>query len=268
MSTPFPGMDPYLERRGLWEGVHTRLLVALADAIAPQVRPRYRVDVEQRTYLAVMTPDDLIGKPDVLVLATREPRAAYSTSRPPGPVPVEIAELPMPEEVVERYLEIRDLGSGDVVTVIELLSHSNKSNREGRAQYDRKRLAVLASLTHLIEIDLLRAGDPMPMRISGNGNRTDYRILISRSHQRPLADAYRFGVRDAIPDVPVPLRNGEPEPILMLNQILHELYDRAGYDLAVDYSQPPVPPLVADDADWAVSLLAQLSTVIPGGPQQ
>ena len=82
MSTPFPGMDPYLERRGLWEGVHTRLLVALADAIAPQVRPRYRVDVEQRTYLAVMTPDDLIGKPDVLVLATREPRVAYHTVSP------------------------------------------------------------------------------------------------------------------------------------------------------------------------------------------
>lgn len=72
MSTPFPGMDPYLERRGLWEGVHTRLLVALADATAPRVRPRYRVDVEERTYLAVMTPDDLIGKPDVLILATRE----------------------------------------------------------------------------------------------------------------------------------------------------------------------------------------------------
>ena len=169
MSTPFPGMDPYLERRGLWEGVHTRLLVALADAIAPRVRPRYRVDVEQRTYLAVMTPDDLIGKPDVLILATREPDVAYRISRPPGPVTVEIAELPMPEEVVERYLEIRDLGSGDVVTVIELLSHSNKSSREGRAQYERKRLAVLASLTHLIEIDLLRAGDPMPMRVSATG---------------------------------------------------------------------------------------------------
>ena len=117
------------------------------------------------------------------------------------------------------------------MTVIELLSHSNKSSREGRAQYERKRLAVLASLTHLIEIDLLRAGDPMPMRVSGNGSRTDYRILVSRSHQQPLTDAYRFGVRDAIPDIPVPLRTGEPEPILALNQILHELYDHAGYDL-------------------------------------
>ena len=268
MSTPFPGMDPYLERRGLWKEFHTRLLVAVADAIAPQVRPRYRVDVEQRAYLAVMAPDEVIGKPDVLVLATRESSVAYRTSRPPGPVPVETAELPMPEEVVERYLEIRDLSSGDVVTVIELLSHSNKTSREGRAQYERKRLAVLASLTHLIEIDLLRAGDPMPMRVSGNGSRTDYRILVSRSHKRPLANAYRFGVRDAIPDIPVPLRNGEPEPGLALNQILHELYDRAGYDLAVDYSQPPVPPLTAGDDGWAASLLAEHATAIPSGPQQ
>ena len=75
MSTPFPGMDPYLERRGLWEGVHTRLLVALADAIAPQVRPRYRVDVEQRTYLAVMAPDDWVvgyGQPPIPPLAAED----------------------------------------------------------------------------------------------------------------------------------------------------------------------------------------------------
>ncbi len=108
----------------------------------------------------------------------------------------------------------------------------------------------------------------LPMRISGNGSRTDYRILVSRSHQRPLADAYRFGIRDAIPDIPVPLRNGEPEPILALNQILHDLYDRAGYDLAVDYRQPPVPPLADADADWAASLLAQHFTAFPSGPQQ
>ena len=100
----------------------------------------------------------------------------------------------------------------------------------------------------------------MPMRVSGNGSRTDYRILVSRSHQRPLADAYRFGVRDAIPDIPVPLRTGEPEPILALNRILHELYDPAGYDLAVDYGQPPIPPLADDDAGWAALLLAQHTT--------
>jgi len=58
MPTPFPGMDPYLERAEVWEEVHTRLIVAIADALGPQVRPKYRVGVEQRTYLAVLTPDE------------------------------------------------------------------------------------------------------------------------------------------------------------------------------------------------------------------
>src|SRR5262245_58375638 len=46
MPTPFPGMDPYLERRGHGHAVPTRLLVAIADALGPQVWPHYRVDIE------------------------------------------------------------------------------------------------------------------------------------------------------------------------------------------------------------------------------
>jgi hypothetical protein len=56
------------------------------------------------------------------------------------------------------------VATGDVITVIEILFHSNKSTRQGCEQYEHKRLAVLASLTNLVEIDLLRAGTPLPMR--------------------------------------------------------------------------------------------------------
>jgi len=48
MATPFPGMDPYLERSDVWPDVHNRLIVALADYLAPRVRPRYYVSIEQR----------------------------------------------------------------------------------------------------------------------------------------------------------------------------------------------------------------------------
>jgi hypothetical protein len=99
-------MDPCLERRGLWEGVHTRLIVAIADTLAPLVWPTYRV-----------------------------------------------------EEIKERYLEIRSVADSEVVTVIELLSHSNE--------------------------------------------------------------------------------------------------DRAGYDLAIDYGQPAVPPLREEDAAWAAQFVSQ-----------
>ena len=147
--------------------------------------------------------------------------------------------------------------TGDIITVIELLSHSNKSSRQGREQYEHKRLAVLASLTNLVEIDLLRAGDPMPMRLAGNGTLGDYRLVVSRSRHRPRADVYLFGVHTPIPDIPIPLRPGEAEPVLVLNQVLHDLYDRAGYDLAVDYSQPPIPPLAGEDAQWAAQRVRQ-----------
>jgi hypothetical protein len=248
-------MDPYLERRGLWEEVHTGLIAAIQQALAPLVRPRYRVAVERRVYLAVLSPDDLVGKPDVLVVSSAREVVPAEPPRTSVAVMPQVAELPMAEEVIERYLEIREVTTGDVITVLEILSHSNKSSRQGREQYERKRLAVLASLTNLVEIDLLRAGDPMPMRLMGNGTPGDYRLVVSRSWNRPQADVYLFGIRVPIPAVPIPLRPGEDEPVLALNQILHDLYDRAGYDLAIDYGQPPMPPLADGDAQWAVQLV-------------
>ncbi|WP_392533388.1 DUF4058 family protein [Nostoc sp. C117] len=38
MPSPFPGMNPYLENPELWPEVHSRLIIAIADAIAPQLR--------------------------------------------------------------------------------------------------------------------------------------------------------------------------------------------------------------------------------------
>jgi hypothetical protein len=258
MPTPFPGMDPYLERAGMWEEVHTRLIVAMADALGPQVRPKYRVGVEQRTYLAVMTPDEyaLVGKPDVLVTAPRrQVQPVQATATAVGIAP-RVAELPMPEEITERYLVVRDVITGEVITVIELLSPTNKLTRDGRLQYERKRLKVLGSATHFIEIDLLRGGEPFPFRVQDGNARSDYRILVSRAPDRPQAAVYLFTIRDPIPDIPVPLQSGEAEPTLALNHLLHDVYNRAGYDLTVDYQQaPPPPPLQEQDMQWMQQLL-------------
>ncbi len=51
MPTPFPGMDPYLEQRVLWPNVHNSLIAALRDYLAPRLRPRYFVAIEERTYI-------------------------------------------------------------------------------------------------------------------------------------------------------------------------------------------------------------------------
>jgi hypothetical protein len=247
-------MDPYLERQGFGEEVHTRLIVAIADELGQQVRPHYRVNVERRTYLSITTPDaiEFVGKPDVLVTAPpRQASGATVAISHTGATP-HVAALPMPEEVVERYLEVREVMTGEVITIIELLSPSNKLKAEGRQQYERKRLAILGSATNLIEIDLLRAGQPFPFWLQDDADtQSDYRIVVSRALQRPRADVYLFSMREPIPDIPVPLKPGEVEAVLPLNQILHTLYDRASYDLVIDYQQqPPLPSLDIEDMEW------------------
>lgn len=259
MPTPFPGMDPYLERRGGWEQVHTSLIVDIQRFLTPLLRPRYHVGIEEGTYLTVLPPDDQsTGMPDVLIAASLSPIVAAAPSvavaAPVAVAPV-VAQLPMPEEVKERYLEIRTVPDQQVITVIEILSPTNKTTHEGRELYEKKRLKVLGSLTHLVEIDLLRAGQPLPMKAP---RQSDYRLIVSRSQRRPYADVYLFSVRDLIPDLPIPLRSGEEEPLVPLNRILHEVYDQGGYDLIINYQQQPEPPLSEPDAAWATQILVEV----------
>lgn len=217
--------------------------------------------MEHRTYLSlVSTDEELVSKPDVMV-AQPKPQFSQPTSAPATagaavadpPMP---GELPMVEEMTERHLEIRDTTTQEVITAIEILSPTNKETLEGRQRYEKKRINIMASATNLVEIDLLRRGKPFPMHVAGATaeGRSDYRIVISRSWRRPAADVYLFGVRQPIPSFYIPLRPGEDEPVLPLNQILHELYDSGGYDLAIDYSQPPEPPLSDEDAAWVAQV--------------
>ncbi|NJN19157.1 MAG: DUF4058 family protein, partial [Oscillochloris sp.] len=139
------------------------------------------------------------------------------------------------------------------VTVVEVLSPTNKRPGEGRAQYLRKRREITSSLTHLVEIDLLRVGEPMPVeRWHGV---SDYRILVSRAEQRPQAVLFPFNVRDAIPAFGLPLYPGDPDVPVDLNQLVHALYDRGSYDLRLHYRDEPEPPLSSVDATWADALL-------------
>jgi hypothetical protein len=250
-------MNPYLENPELWAEVHSRLIVAIADSIAPQLRPKYRVAVEKRVYQMADENTVLVGIPDVTIgrsLTNTQPDALNIAVASPPAKPVTV-DIPIPEEVREGYLEVREVGTGEVVTAIELLSPKNKRPGEGRQAYEKKRQQVLASLTHLVEIDLLRAGEPMP--ILGKQIQSDYRILVSRSGLRPKAELYPFQLVEPIPAFLLPLRRGDTEPVVDLQTLIHGVYDRAGFDLAIDYTREPVPPLGEIDAIWAKDLLQQ-----------
>lgn len=252
MNSPFPGMDPYLEHPTLWTDVHNRLIAAMADAIVPEVAPNYYVGLERRAYL--LKPDDIvfIGRPDVSVMRDSADVKTSVAARLDGVMTVDV---PMNDEIGEDFLEVHEVKSGKLVTLIEVLSPTNKVSKDGRDQYLQKRSQIFSTQTNLVEVDLLRGGDSMP--VVGRTISTDYGILISRGHQRPKAQLYGFSVRQPIPKFPLPLLPRESEPVIDLNTILHQLYTRARFDLRLDYTAEPYPPLSEDDRSWANDIIAR-----------
>ena len=257
MPSPFPGMNPYLEHPSLWSGVHHRLITAIANDLAPQIRPKYIVAVEERVYQMSGEESLLIGVPDVLVQRVQTANNPIDSSVAivaPSAYPLE-ATIPLLETLTEGYLEIRAVETEEVITVIEILSPKNKQSAVGRLQYQTKRQMVLGSLSHLLEIDLLPQGRSMP--ILSPKVESDYRILVSRSDTRPQAELYAFNLPDRIPQLRLPLRSEDAEPLIDLQSLVHEIYDQGGYDLRLDYSRKPMLTLSERDDAWVDRMLRE-----------
>lgn len=260
MPSPFPGMDPWLEHPALWPDLHERLVIAIARYLGPILRPRYYVAVGIHSYVITLPTEAYpIRHPDVMVVDRPQEKKGMTAPAAASPTEPVTVTVPIPEPVEESYLEVREVASGKVITVIEVLSPINKRPGEGRETYEAKRLAILRSRTHLVEIDLLRDWEPMPFW--GDGRDSHYRILVRRGERRERADLYAFTVRDPIPRFPLPLQPGDAEPVLDLKPLLDELYDEASYDLRVDYMKPPIPPLSDDDARWAAEVLTRAGII-------
>ena len=249
MPSPFPGMDPYLEHPSIGPDLHLELIRASRATLAPAVAPNYYVAVEERAYLIATDEERFVGRPDVAVVEIADSAGGASTAILDAPVTV---TLPEPEEVTERFLEVKDTKSHKVITVIEILSPTNKTHPEGREKYLKKREQVVGSTTGLVEIDLLRAGDPMPMKPAPESH---YCCMVSRSWERYQAKFYPFNVQDKIPLIPIPLRKTEEEPLLDFGVLLAQIYDQVRYDLRVNYSLKPVPPLDGAASTWAQDLV-------------
>jgi hypothetical protein len=256
MPSPFPGMNPYLEQEDAWRDFHEAFLPAARESLSPQVSPAYVVKLEQNLYIHERAADQrhLLGYGDVAISRTRAPRPA-ATATAVLPAPSRIL-LPSVDVESESYLEIRDSKTRRLVTVIELLSPTNKRPSDDRQRYLAKRAGLLRSEAHFVEIDLLRGWPRMPFDEPPSG---DYCVLVSRVEDRPRAEFWPIGLRERLPVIPVPLQDPDPDAALDLQAVLHRVYDAAYYRDYI-YVGAPWPPLSDEDADWA-RRVAAASTV-------
>jgi hypothetical protein len=257
MPSPFPGMNPYLEQSEVWHDFHQSLIPLLREMIADQLGPGYLVRLEEQLFIQELSADErrYFGRADI---AVDRDRTAPSTHTSAAVVEAPAYGFLWPAVDVERhsYLEIRRARDRQLVTVLELLSPTNKRTGGDRDQYLAKRWKILNSDAHLVEIDLLRGGPRLPV---DDLQPCDFCVFVSRVEERPRVGLWPIGLRDRLPVMPVPLRAPDPDVRLDLQAALQRVFDTARYDRYI-YQGSPEPPLSPEDAAWARELLGT------GGP--
>ena len=262
MPSPYPGMDPYLERPSLWPGVHNSIAGDLYTQLNA-VLPNQYVAILEASDVVLQVEDGFRGRqrtvPDIgiiqqttasaseLGVAVAEPpsrESVYDTI--PNEVVVSLAQvtvydLTQPSAPDALGTDEERFVDGVPVTSIEILSPTNKRSRgPDRDAYERKRQSVLASGRGLVEIDLLRTGtgyvsQPDPLR--------PYSVCVHFPSQSQPGRCYRAGLADPLPTFAVPLLPVDGFVLADLQQAIRTTYDRGPFGKLIDYTQPPVPPL-------------------------
>jgi len=257
MGSPFPGMDPYLESPNHWSDFHYRFIDDLCDAISEKLPGDYFARLGE--YVMLVTPEMGRGKsvgPDVLVGGERQRTAAgggAATAAPGAAVELEPTTLANVEQIdpyTEGYIEIVHLPDREVVTVVELLSPTNKYG-DGRGLYLEKRRSLMRQAVNVVELDLLRAG--RRFQLSKPLPKGDYYLFVSRGDRRPECDVYAWTVRQKLPLVPIPLRAPDADVKIHLQEVFDATYDRARYSKMIDYRTQPDPPFREADAEWVAT---------------
>ena len=254
-ANPFPGMNPYLESRRLWPEVHNKIITEMHRFLRRTLPFRYTVIMDERVPVGNDPSRDAPArypKPDLTIRGSGVRERAVATYQTEGRV---TARLPLDDELPsEMFITIGERSQEDPVTIVELLSHSNKITGEhGRSQYLDKRQRVIFSDAHLVEIDLIRRGRPKP--VEGYDGDAPYRHLISRWQTRPEVDLYPFRLQTPIPDVPVPLLEEDADAVVPLGALVDDMYKQDYYANYADYNSDPEGPLSDDDREWIDRML-------------
>jgi hypothetical protein len=269
MPSPFPGMDPYLEHPDIFPDFHDSWNTYFREHLQQQLPTPYYASIGRRAWVEVS--QRYIG-PDVQVIRpSPSPGQASSSTAvmvaPPRVRPV-VVHVPH-DERHENFVDIY-MGRGEdrrLVTTIELLSLANKTPGEhGRDLYLRKQREMLGSRVHLVEIDLLRAGEhttavPLDRALEQAGP-FDYHVCIHRFDNLEDYFVYPIRLEQSLPEVVIPLLAGDGDVTIDLEAVFQRCYDSGPYLREIRYAEDTLlPPLGPERAEWARALVQTAGAV-------
>lgn len=256
MPQPFPGMDPYLEDPVVWADYHTTLLLHIRAEISKRLPAKYAARLDRYVWIRESDDDEspAVREPDVFITeeidASSTATAVVALNAPAS------STMPAVRRKGHRYLKIVDALGRHVITVIEVLSPSNKNPGDDRDAYLAKRGEYLASGASFVEINLLRGGRQSPMG-KPPPPVSDYSVVVSQAAEYPKAGVWPIGLRDRLPPIPIPLAAGEQPIEIDLQKCHDDAFAEGQYAKDIDYaSAPPPPPLSEGDREWLRQIVA------------
>ena len=256
-DSPFPGMDPYLQRR--WGDVHSTLVPFIKEALQEVLPPGLRARSEEDVLLEDERGEPLHQwyRPDVALVGPPSAGAGGERAEVGAVAGAIVVELPAEPEV-DRWVQIIDTTADNrVVTAIEVRSPGNKRPGPLNRLYRRKLKDYARGAVSVVEVDLLR-GSRVRLPVTHDDlpadRRTPYLISVRRAPVAERWTCYPVPFREPIPPVGVPLRPGDADVVMDLQPLVRRVYRAGGHD-DIDYGREPSPPLRPADAAWADGLL-------------
>jgi len=252
MSSPFPGMDPYLEDSEQWRSFHHLLADEIMTQLNSVLDAHYYADVEVRTLLEeVSIAAEYPIYPDAAVLEMAHWRSAPAAvvTIPSAP----ISRVTMPAEQIKlRTVHVYVTDTKRLVTTIEILSPGNKRS-DGLETYRQKRTRILRADVHLVEVDLLCSGQRPGWEVNQPPIDTDYLLLVNRAQAGldRISAIWPAALNEPLPSLPIPLLYPDADVMLDLGQVIKSVYVRGAYTKRIDYTQPiPLPAPRPAIAAW------------------
>jgi hypothetical protein len=216
-------MDPYLETEKLWPVFHHQFLNCLYQTLLPGLVDRYKARINQRVY-------------------TTEQPLFTSIIR---------------EEHHEEYIEVRQRHEGRLVTLVEVVSPTNKTTTAGRDAYLTKRQEAKTMGANLVEIDLVLEGTPT-LDYSREGLPDwDYAVTVTRASQPERFEIYTATLQKRLPRFRLPLAHDDRDTVFDLHAAFTRCYDQGDFASMIDYERDPAVTLSDEDRQWLAELLKQ-----------
>lgn len=243
MPSPFPGMDPYIEAQVDWLDFHNSLIGRLRDTLGHKLPRNYIARTDERAELIDVELIDAEEKqswrPDLTLRREERSASEHDSSDRSAVATIEPVAIPVRAQDFEEYrhswVEIRKVPTRELVTVIEVLSPTNKRSA-GRTEYLQKRRDLINAGVNLVEIDLLLSGRRLPMKKPLPP--ADYYLFVLRAHKLPMTDVYAWPMAHPLPPVPIPLQPPDEDVIVELRPLVDAVYDLGRYAMTIEYENP------------------------------